>query len=363
MKYQIAYLPGDGVGPEVLAEARRVLELAGRLFEQSFEIVEGAIGGTAIDRYDSPLPPPTIELCKNSQAVLLGAVGGPKWDSQPSAKKPERGLLELRTLLGNYANLRPVYVFDPLANGSTVRPEVVRGVDLVFVRELLGGVYFGTPRHRDASRAVDTEVYTVEEVRRVARVAFSLARSRRKKLTSVDKANVLETSILWRQTVAEIARDFPDVTVENLYVDNCAMQLILKPKSFDVVVTNNLFGDILSDEAGVLAGSLGMLPSAAIGGFAGLYEPIHGTAPDIAGKSIANPIGAIASVAMMFEHSFKQPEAARRIQGAIARALDKGYRTRDIYTESAADAASHKLVTTREMADVICRYIENINAT
>jgi 3-isopropylmalate dehydrogenase len=363
MKYQIAYLPGDGVGPEVLAEARRVLELAGRLFEQSFEIVEGAIGGTAIDRYDSPLPPPTIELCKNSQAVLLGAVGGPKWDSQPSAKKPERGLLELRTLLGNYANLRPVYVFDPLANGSTVRPEVVRGVDLVFVRELLGGVYFGTPRHRDASRAVDTEVYTVEEVRRVARVAFSLARSRRKKLTSVDKANVLETSILWRQTVAEIARDFPDVTVENLYVDNCAMQLILKPKSFDVVVTNNLFGDILSDEAGVLAGSLGMLPYAAIGGFAGLYEPIHGTAPDIAGKSIANPIGAIASVAMMFEHSFKQPEAARRIQGAIARALDKGYRTRDIYTESAADAASHKLVTTREMADVICRYIENINAT
>ena len=363
MKYQIAYLPGDGVGPEVLAEARRVLELVGRLFEQSVEIVEGAIGGTAIDRYDSPLPPPTIELCKSSQAVLLGAVGGPKWDGLPSPKKPERGLLELRTLLGNYANLRPVYVYDPLANGSNVRPEVVRGVDLVFVRELLGGVYFGTPRHRDASRAVDTEVYTVEEVRRVARVAFSLARSRRKKLTSVDKANVLETSILWRQTVAEIARDFPDVTVENLYVDNCAMQLILKPKSFDVVVTNNLFGDILSDEAGVLAGSLGMLPSAAIGGFAGLYEPIHGSAPDIAGKSIANPIGAIASVAMMFEHSFKQPEAARRIQGAIARTLEKGYRTRDIYSESAADAPSHKLVTTKEMADAICRYIENINAT
>ena len=220
----------------------------------------------------------------------------------------------LRTLLGNYANLRPVYVFDPLADGSNVRPEVVRGVDLVFVRELLGGVYFGTPRHRDENRAVDTEVYTVDEVRRVAHVAFSLAQSRRKKLTSVDKANVLETSILWRQTVAEVAQDYPDVTLENLYVDNCAMQLILKPKSFDVVVTNNLFGDILSDEAGVLAGSLGMLPSAAIGGFAGLYEPVHGSAPDIAGKSLANPIGAIASVGMMFEHSFKLPEAARRIQ-------------------------------------------------
>src|SRR5678816_2382113 len=355
MNYKIAFLPGDGVGPEVLAEGRRALELCGRLFNCSFEITEGAIGGTAIDRYDSPLPPPTVELCKNSQAVLLGAVGDKKYDSLPAAKKPERGLLNLRTLLGNYANLRPVYVFEPLANGNNVRPEIVRGVDMVFVRELLGGVYFGTPRHRDENRAVDTEVYTVDEVRRVARVAFSLAQSRRKKLTSVDKANVLETSILWRQTVAEVAKDFPDVTLENLYVDNCAMQLILKPKSFDVVVTSNLFGDILSDEAGVLAGSLGMLPSAAIGGFAGLYEPIHGTAPDIAGKSIANPIGAIASVAMMFEHSFKLPEAARRIESAIAKTLDKGYRTRDIYSESAADAASHKLVTTKEMADAISR--------
>ena len=358
MKYQVAFLPGDGVGPEVLAEARRVLELGGRLFDCSFQITEGAIGGTAIDRYESPLPPPTVELCKNSQAVLLGAVGDKKYDSLPAAKKPERGLLNLRTLLGNYANLRPVYVFDPLANGTNIRPEIVRGVDLVFVRELLGGVYFGTPRHRDENRAVDTEVYTVDEVRRVARVAFSLAQSRRKKLTSVDKANVLETSILWRQTVAEVAKDFPDVTLENLYVDNCAMQLILKPKSFDVVVTNNLFGDILSDEAGVLAGSLGMLPSAAIGGSAGLYEPVHGSAPDIAGTGQANPIGAIGSVGMMFEHSFRLPEAARRIHNAIAKALDKGYRTRDIYSE----AANLKLVKTREMGDTICRYIENPDA-
>jgi len=358
MKYQIAFLPGDGVGPEVLAEARRVLELGGRLFDRTFQIVEGAIGGTAIDRYDSPLPPPTVELCKNSQAVLLGAVGDKKYDSLPAAKKPERGLLDLRTLLGNYANLRPVFVFDPLANGSNVRPEFVRGVDLVFVRELLGGVYFGTPRHRDANRAVDTEVYTADEVRRVARVAFSLAQSRRKKLTSVDKANVLETSILWRQTVAEVGRDYPDVTLENLYVDNCAMQLILKPRSFDVVVTNNLFGDILSDEAGVLAGSLGMLPSAAIGGFAGLYEPVHGSAPDIAGTSQANPIGAIASVGMMFEHSFRLPEAALRIHNAIGKVLDKGYRTRDIHS----DTANQKLVTTREMGDAICRFIENSDA-
>lgn len=357
MKYQIAFLPGDGVGPEVLDEARRVLELGGRVFDCAFDIVEGAIGGTAISRFDSPLPPQTVELCKKSQAVLLGAVGDRKYDHLPAAKKPERGLLDLRTLLGNYANLRPVYVFDPLANGSNVRPEVVRGVDLVFVRELLGGVYFGTPRHRDESRAVDTEVYTVDEVRRVARVAFSLAQSRRKKVTSVDKANVLETSILWRQTVAEVAKDYPDVALENLYVDNCAMQLILKPKSFDVVVTNNLFGDILSDEAGVLAGSLGMLPSAAIGGFAGLYEPVHGSAPDIAGTSQANPIGAIASVAMMFEHSFQRPQAARRIHNAIGKALDKGYRTRDIYS-AAAGQGDQTLMTTREMGDAIRKFME-----
>ena len=361
MKYQIAFLPGDGVGPEVLHEARRVLELGGRLFDCSFDIVEGAIGGTAISRFDSPLPPPTIELCKKSQAVLLGAVGDKKYDHLPAAKKPERGLLDLRTLLGNYANLRPVYVFDSLANGSNVRPEVVRGVDLVFVRELLGGVYFGTPRHRDENRAVDTEVYTVEEVRRVARVAFSLAQSRRKKVTSVDKANVLETSILWRQTVAEVAKDYPDVTLENLYVDNCAMQLILKPRSFDVVVTNNLFGDILSDEAGVLAGSLGMLPSAAIGGFAALYEPVHGSAPDIAGTSQANPIGAIASVGMMFEHSFQRPQAARRIHNAIAKALDKGYRTRDIHS-AAAGQPPQTLVTTREMGDAIRGFMEATDA-
>jgi 3-isopropylmalate dehydrogenase len=362
MKSTIAFLPGDGVGPEVLGEARRVLDLCGRLFDRTFEVIEGDIGGIAIERHGSPLPPPTVELCKKADAVLLGAVGDRKYDSLPAGKKPERGLLDLRTLLGNYANLRPVFVFNPLAEGTNVRPEIVRGVDLVFVRELLGGVYFGTPRHRDDNRAVDTEVYTVDEVRRVARVAFALARSRRKKLTSVDKANVLETSILWRKTVTEIAAEFPDVALDHLYVDNCAMQLILKPKSFDVVVTNNLFGDILSDEAGVLAGSLGMLPSAAIGGRAGLYEPVHGSAPDIAGTSQANPIGAIASVGMMFEHSFQLPEAGRRVHNAIARVLDKGYRTRDIYPSASAGQSPLTLATTRQMGDAICRFIENPDA-
>jgi 3-isopropylmalate dehydrogenase len=362
MKEKIAFLPGDGVGPEVLAEARRVLELCGRLYDRSFDIVEGDIGGIAIDKHDSPLPPPTVELVKSSKAVLLGAVGGPKYDSLPAPKKPERGLLNLRELLGNYANLRPVFVYDCLADSSNVRTEIVKGVDMVFVRELLGGIYFGTPRSRDENRALDTEVYTVEEVRRVARVAFSLARSRRRKLTSVDKANVLESSILWRQTVNTVAKEFPDVALDHLYVDNCAMQLILKPKSFDVVVTNNIFGDILSDEGGVLVGSLGMLPSAAIGGTAGLYEPIHGSAPDIAGKSIANPIGAIASVGMMFEHSFGLPEACTRVQKAIALTLEKGYRTRDLMPQGSVDASKFTLATTRQMADVIHRFIENPNA-
>jgi len=351
MKAQIAFLPGDGVGPEVLAEARRVLETIGRKFNHTFDIVEGDIGGIAIDKYDSPLPAPTIELCKKADAVLLGAVGNKKYDSLPAAKKPERGLLELRTLLGNFANLRPVFVFDPLADSSTVRPEVVRGVDIMFVRELLGGIYFGTPRFREGNRAVDTEVYTVEEVQRVSRVAFELARTRRKHVTSVDKANVLESSILWRQTVVEVAKEFPDVQLDHLYVDNCAMQLILRPKQFDVIVTNNLFGDILSDEGGVLAGSLGMLPSGSIGGRAGFYEPVHGSAPDIAGTGKANPIGAIISVGMMLEYSFKLPELAARVQRAVAHVIDKGYRTADIVS------SGKTLMTTSQMGEIICEAI------
>jgi 3-isopropylmalate dehydrogenase len=352
MKAQIAFLPGDGVGPEVLAEARRVLVTIGRRFDHSFEIVEGDIGGIAIEKHDTPLPKPTMDLCRKSDAVLLGAVGDKKYDSLPASKKPERGLLELRTLLGNFANLRPVFVFDPLADSSNVRPEVVRGVDILFVRELLGGIYFGTPRFREGDRAVDTEVYTVEEVRRVARVAFELARTRKKHVTSVDKANVLETSILWRQTVAAVAKEFPDVLLDNLYVDNCAMQLILRPKQFDVIVTNNLFGDILSDEGGVLAGSLGMLPSASVGGPAGFYEPVHGSAPDIAGTGKANPIGAIASAGMMLEYSFKLPELSTRVHRAIAAVIDKGYRTADIVSPGKS------LLTTTQMGEIICKAIE-----
>jgi len=352
MKAQIAFLPGDGVGPEVLAEARRVLATIGRRFNHTFDIVEGDIGGIAIDKYDSPLPGPTIELCNKSDAVLLGAVGNRKYDSLPAAKKPERGLLELRTLLGNFANLRPVFVFDPLADSSNVRAEVVRGVDILFVRELLGGIYFGTPRFREGNRAVDTEVYTVEEVQRVTRVAFELARTRKKHVTSVDKANVLESSILWRETVVEVAKEFPDVMLDHLYVDNCAMQLILRPKQFDVVVTNNIFGDILSDEGGVLAGSLGMLPSGSVGGRAGFYEPVHGSAPDIAGTGKANPIGAIGSVGMMLEYSFKLPELAARVHRAIAAVIDKGYRTADIASQGKT------LLTTSQMGETICSAID-----
>jgi 3-isopropylmalate dehydrogenase len=350
MTMKIAFLPGDGVGPEVLGEARRALEAAGKASGKVFEFVHGDIGGVAIEKHDNPLPQQTIDLAKSANAVLLGAVGDKKYDSLPRAKKPERGLLQIREVLGNYANLRPIYVYDSLAGSSTLRPEVAKGVDLIFVRELLGGIYFGTPRFREGNRAVDTEVYTVEEVRRVARSAFTLARSRRKRLTSVDKANVLETSILWREITGEVAREFPDVEFESLYVDNCAMQLMLKPKYFDVVLTNNLFGDILSDEAAVLCGSLGMLPSASVGGAVGLYEPVHGSAPDIAGTGKANPIGAIASAAMMLEHSLGMPEAAARLQNAITRALAEGFRTRDIYQEGSGCT----LVTTTEMGKRIC---------
>jgi len=391
MSMTIAFLPGDGVGPEVLGEARRVLETAARVFKLQFQITEGDIGGVAIAKHGAPLPPATAELCRQSKAVLLGAVGDRKYDGLPASQKPERGLLDIRALLGNYANLRPVRVFDPLTDASTLRPETVRGVDLVFVRELLGGIYFGKPRSRDKERAVDTEVYTADEVRRVARIAFTLARKRRKRVTSVDKANVLETSILWRQTVEETARDFPDVALEHLYVDNCAMQLMLKPAHFDVILTNNMFGDILSDEAAVLAGSLGMLPSASIGGAVGLYEPVHGSAPDIAGTGQANPIGAIASAAMMLEYSFQMSEAAQRVYDAIEKALENGYRTRDIAAkldplppsaalpleggekpppppsrgraaEGGRGSNAQTLLDTRQMGEIICKYIETPDA-
>ena len=362
MKARIAFLPGDGIGVDVLREARRVLEIIAGEHNHEFEFVEGDIGGIAIERHGEPLPKETQDLCLSSTAVFLGAVGAPKYDSLPSAKKPERGLLGLRGLLGNYANLRPVAVFEALIDSSPLRKETVRGVDLLIVRELLGGIYFGSPRGIEGDRAFNTEVYSRDEVRRVAEVAFNLARHRKKNVTSVDKANVLESSVLWRETVTEVAGRFPDVAFQSMYVDNCAMQLVARPLQFDVIVTNNMFGDILSDEASMLAGSLGLLPSASIGGKIGLYEPVHGSAPDIAGKGIANPLGAISSAAMLLEHSLKLTREATKVERAIIKVLNRGYRTADLKSRS-REKAKERIVSTMEMGELICDYIRMPDAT
>ena len=363
MKALIAWLPGDGVGPEVLREARRVLEVIASEHNHEFEFVEADIGGVAIEHHGEPLPQTTRDICLKSNAVFLGAVGDPKYDHLPPGKKCENGLLDLRKLLGNYANLRPVTVFESLVDSSPLRRDLVRGVDLLIVRELLGGIYFGSPRGMDDSQAFNTEIYSRDEVRRVARVAFKLARNRRRRVTSVDKANVLETSVLWRQTCTEVAKEFPDVVFQSMYVDNCAMQLIAKPAQFDVIVTNNMFGDILSDEASMLAGSLGLLPSASIGGKIGLFEPVHGSAPDIAGKGIANPLGAISSVAMMLEHSLELPREATKLERAIVKVLSRGYRTSDLKSRSGREKSKERIVSTRELGELICDYIRMPDAT
>src|SRR5438132_11020568 len=310
MKARIAWLPGDGVGPEVLREARRALEIVASEHNHEFEFVEADIGGVAIERYGEPLPEATRDVCLGSSAVFLGAVGDAKYDHLPPGKKCENGLLDLRKLLGNYANLRPVTVFEALVDSSPLRRDSVRGVDLIIVRELLGGIYFGSPRGIEQTQAFNTETYTRDEVQRIALVAFKLARHRRRQVTSVDKANVLEASVLWRQTCGEVAKQFPDIAFQNMYVDNCAMQLIAKPAQFDVILTNNVFGDLLSHSASMLAGSLGLLPSASIGGKIGLYERVPGSAPDITGKGIANPLGAISSAAMLLEHTLELPREA-----------------------------------------------------
>jgi len=363
MKALIAWLPGDGVGPEVLREARRVLEVVAGEHNHEFEFVEGDIGGVAIERHGEPLPQPTRELCLRANAVFLGAVGDPKYDHLPPGKKCENGLLDLRKLLGNYANLRPVTVFEPLLDSSPLRRDSVRGVDLVIVRELLGGIYFGSPRGVEDGRAFNTESYSRDEVRRIANVAFNLARHRRRLVTSVDKANVLEASVLWRETVGEVGKQFPDVALQNMYVDNCAMQLIARPAQFDVIVTNNMFGDILSDEASMLAGSLGLAPSASIGGKVGLYEPVHGSAPDIAGKGIANPLGAISSAAMLLEHSLELPREATKLERAIVKVLSRGYRTPDLKGRTGREKTKERIVSTREMGELICDYIRMPDAT
>ena len=363
MKALIAWLPGDGVGPDVLKEARRVLEVIASEHNHEFEFEEGDIGGVAIERHGEPLPRSTRELCLKSDAVFLGAVGDPKYDHLPPGKKCENGLLDLRRLLGNYANLRPVTVYESLLDSSPLRRDAVRGVDIMIVRELLGGIYFGQPRGIDGQHAFNTEIYSRDEVRRVAEVAFQLARHRRSRVTSVDKANVLEASVLWRETCTDVARQFPDVAFQSMYVDNCAMQLIARPAQFDVILTNNMFGDILSDEASILAGSLGLLPSASIGGQVGLFEPVHGSAPDIAGKGIANPLGAISSAAMMLEHAFELPREAVKVERAIVKVLSRGYRTTDLKSRSGREKAKERIVSTKEMGELICDYIRMPDAT
>ena len=330
MEARIAVLPGDGVGPEVVAEAVACLQAVAESFGHQFAFNEFPIGGAAVDLVGDPLPESTLEGCRASAAVLLGAVGGPKWDQETPERRPESGLLRLRKALGLYANLRPVAVPDVLADASPVRTEIVRGTDLMIVRELSGGLYFGEPRSLSADRAVNTLTYTRAEIERVARVAFGLAQGRRRKLVSVDKANVLETSRLWRSVVDSLRGEYPEVEVQHAYVDSFAMALVSRPRDFDVVLTENLFGDILSDEAAVLAGSLGLLPSASLGGSVGLFEPIHGSAPDIAGRDLANPIGTILSAAMLLRHALQLESEAQALESSVGQVLEASHGTADL---------------------------------
>ena len=359
--YNIALIPGDGVGPEVVSGAVEVLEAAGRRFGFGFEWISLVVGGAGIDAYGIACRPEDVEACREADAILLGAVGGPKWDNPDSTVRPEQALFALRGGLGLYANLRPITVFPQLIAASPLKPELLVGVDCLILRELTSGLYFGKPSEpRTAENgeraAIDTLWYTEGEIRRIVTLAFELARGRRKKVTQVDKANVLATSRLWRKVTEEVHTDFPDVELEHRLVDSAAMILARWPAGFDVLVTENLFGDILSDEAAVIAGSLGMLPSASLGtrqtahGRHGLYEPIHGSAPDIAGKDLANPLGTILSAAMMLRWSLGQADAADAIEAAVNAALDAGYRTRDLVT---GDGAPVTVVGTREMARVI----------
>ena len=348
MKLNILVVAGDGIGPEVTGEAVAVMKEIAALGGHQFTFTEKRIGGVAIVQDGTPLPKETLDAALASDAVLLGAVGGNEFNSLPPDKRPEAGLLQIRAALGGFANLRPAFAFKELTVNSPLRPEVVDGSDILFVRELLGGLYFGQPRewNRAQGEAWNTMRYTKDEVARVARVAFDLARNRRKKLTSVDKANVLEVSQLWRATVNEVAAEFPDVAVEHQYVDAMAMHLMNRPRDFDVVVTENLFGDILSDEAAVITGSLGMLPSATIGGKVNLYEPVHGSAPDIAGKGLANPLGAILTGALVLRHSAGLEAEAAAVESAVRKVLEQGFRTPDL---ARANREGFPVLSTKEM--------------
>lgn len=335
---KLAILPGDGIGPEIVAEATKVLQCLQRDFGLNIEIEHALVGGAAIDATGDPLPQVTLALAKAADAVLLGAVGGYKWEALELARRPEKGLLGLRSGLGLFANLRPALLYPQLAGASTLKPEVVSGLDVMIVRELTGGIYFGQPRgvrrlENGERQGYNTLIYSESEIRRIGVVAFDIARKRQKRVCSVDKANVLECTELWREVMIDVSKNYPDVELTHMYVDNAAMQLVRRPKQFDVMVTDNMFGDILSDCAAMLTGSIGMLPSAALNESGqGMYEPIHGSAPDIAGQGVANPIATILSVAMMLRYSLNRSDLAEKVDTAVQRALDEGYRTPDIFT-------------------------------
>ena len=358
--YKIAVLPGDGIGQEVTPQAQRILQLVGQAAGIGFEFENGLVGGSAIDAAGTPLPPGTLALCQQAHAILFGAVGGPKWDTLPQEQRPERGLLGIRKELDLFANLRPATCFPMLVDASPLKRSVVEGTDIMVIRELTGGLYYGEPRGREefadgSARAINTMAYTSREIERVARAAFDVAMKRKKRLASVDKANVLVVSQLWREVVTRIGKDYPQVQLEHVLVDNCAMALVHKPTYFDTIVTENTFGDILSDEAAILAGSMGMLPSASLGGQGGrmgLFEPVHGTAPDIAGQGVANPIAAILSASMLLRYSLERGADADRVDAAVLRVLERGHRTRDIHS------AGTKLVGTVEMGDLILDEVE-----
>jgi 3-isopropylmalate dehydrogenase len=352
-EYNIAVIKGDGIGPEVIDEAVKVLDKVGAVENIKFNYNEYLMGGCAYDETGDPLPQETIDGCLASDAVLFGAIGGDKWDTLPRDKRPESGLLRLRKELNVFANLRPAIAFDELLEASTLKQEVVKGVDLLVVRELTGGIYFGQPREYNENKSYNTMVYTKEEIYRIAKIAFDITTKRNKKVCSIDKANVLEVSQLWRETVQEVAKDYEGVELSHMYVDNAAMQLVRDPKQFDVILTGNIFGDILSDEASQIIGSIGLLPSASVGGSVGLYEPIHGSAPDIAGKGIANPIATIASASMMLKYSLGEDSAANRIDDAIKQALKEGYRSKDL-----ANFGAKEVCNTSKMGDVIARFVK-----
>lgn len=350
--YNISIIKGDGIGPEIVDEAIKVLDAASKKCGFKLDYKEYLMGGIAIDTTGVPLPQETIDGVLASDACLFGAIGGEKWDTLPRELRPETGLLKFREEMGVYANLRPAIIYDELVNASTLKPEVIKGVDIMIVRELIGGIYFGKPRENDGFKAFNTMVYTKPEIIRIGKTAFELAMKRDKRVCSVDKANVLEVSQLWRDTMNELSKDYPEVTLSHMYVDNAAMQLVRNPKQFDVIVTGNIFGDILSDTASMVVGSIGLLPSASTGDKTAIYEPIHGSAPDIAGQGIANPLATIVSAAMMLRYSLNEIKAADIIEDAIKAVLKDGYRTKDL---AAYDAK--KVLNTSSMGDIIVKYI------